>query len=128
VEKSYSDRYIETDVLPQQNDMVVMTEVLEHLQFEPIPTIKKIYDSLNNDGILILSTPDVKTYGKSFYNKRGIENYKDIISYQKENPSWLDTHYYTYTIDEVKELLEQAGFKIEYLKIKNKHIYCKAVK
>jgi 2-polyprenyl-3-methyl-5-hydroxy-6-metoxy-1,4-benzoquinol methylase len=51
---------IEKDPLPggQLFDVAIMTEVLEHLNFQPVPTLKKIHASLRPGGTLFLSTPD----------------------------------------------------------------------
>jgi predicted SAM-dependent methyltransferase len=41
-----------------------MTEVLEHLNFHPVPTLKKVYNLLSENGALYLSTPDAYEWGK----------------------------------------------------------------
>ncbi|MEO5910569.1 MAG: methyltransferase domain-containing protein, partial [Pelobium sp.] len=39
-------------------DIVLFTEILEHITFNPIAFWKKIYDSLKTDGIIYISTPN----------------------------------------------------------------------
>src|SRR5262249_15441450 len=51
---------IELDALPWQEtfDIILLTEVLEHFNFNPIPTLQKISGLLSPGGRLYLSTPD----------------------------------------------------------------------
>lgn len=59
---------IECDPIPYEDntfDMIVMIEVLEHLNYNPYPAIREIYRVLNHDGVLILGTPNVDEWGKA---------------------------------------------------------------
>lgn len=62
--KKYNFHYdinnIEIDPFPNnvKFDIIIFTEVLEHFNFHPVPTLKKICNLLSEQGKLYLSTPD----------------------------------------------------------------------
>lgn len=89
-------------------DYIILSEVLEHLNFNPIVTLTKLKNMLNKNGILFLSTPDAKAYGKLDY----YDNWRDIPNYDSKIEI-KDAHIYQYNFDEVCELFDEAGFKIE---------------
>src|SRR5436309_1294076 len=57
---------IELDPFPwdRRFDVIIFTEVLEHLNFCPIPTLRKIAGLLKPGGRLYLSTPDASAWGR----------------------------------------------------------------
>jgi len=48
---------------PLQFDVIIFTEVLEHLNFHPKPTLRKLRSLLLSNGKLFLTTPDAKEWG-----------------------------------------------------------------
>jgi len=68
LQRRYSIRFavsnIELDPFPWPPgyDIILLTEVLEHFNFQPTPTLKKIRDLLLPWGRLYLSTPDAATW------------------------------------------------------------------
>ena len=100
-------------------DRIILTEVMEHLYFNPVPTLFNLREMLKDDGKLFLSTPDSVEWGflNGFYNHVGeMPNPGDI---QKPEFSTIDQHIYQYNIGEVNRIIAEAGFKI------NKFEYCK---
>lgn len=99
---------IETDKLEDNYDAIVLTDVLEHLCYNPLPVLKKLHKACNK-GILI-TTPakevDFVCEGK----------WCDMVSWrqipQYKNYKFEDGHHHTYYLWELQELLEEAGFKI----------------
>ena len=57
---------IQLDPVPEPGsfDVILMTEVLEHFNFSPLPTLKKIHDALAPGGVFFLSTPDADEWGR----------------------------------------------------------------
>ncbi len=100
---------IETESLPwrMRFDVIVLTEVLEHFNFHPLPTLRKIRSYLNSNGNLYLSTPDVLDWGKSQY-------YSSLQEIPLPNPQHdiVDDHIYIYSQEELHKLLQHAGFNI----------------
>jgi 2-polyprenyl-3-methyl-5-hydroxy-6-metoxy-1,4-benzoquinol methylase len=105
---------IEKDPLPagKRYDIIIMTEVLEHLNFQPVPTLKKIYDSLQEDGVFFISTPDADSgWGRTFQYYNSL---KDIPLVDPDAP-WIDGHIWQYKKSELIKILKAAGFKIHRL-------------
>lgn len=90
-------------------DTILFTEVLEHLNFNPIPTMKKLCNSLKEDGVFYLTTPDAVEWGKltTFY-----EDYKQMPM-PDPSKSVLDGHIYQYIKEEVLDILNQCGLTVE---------------
>ena len=101
---------IELDPIPWKEpfDVMVMTEVLEHFNFQPIPTLKKMFNALAPGGVLFLSTPDEKEWGRvtQYY-----KNLKDMPPIDR-NMKVVDAHVWVYSRQELTEVLTAAGFKI----------------
>jgi 2-polyprenyl-3-methyl-5-hydroxy-6-metoxy-1,4-benzoquinol methylase len=68
----YEVNNIELDVFPwnMKFDLILLTEVFEHLNFHGLFTLKKIQGLLTEKGSLYLTTPDAKVWGKltDYYN------------------------------------------------------------
>lgn len=97
---------------PKKFDIIIMTEVLEHLKHNPITTLKKIHDILPNNGVLFLSTPDAKEWGRvtEHYNHIG-----EMSEPDPENRVDLDTHVYQYSEGEVLYIFDKSGFKVDQM-------------
>lgn len=103
---------VETDGIPEAPpfDVVIMTEVLEHLNFHPLPTLKKVAAAMANKGLLFLSTPDARSWPPA---KRTLAEmpYADARAADYE---WEDRgHVCQYTADQLHTLLNDAGFVVE---------------
>ena len=73
-------------------DRIIFTEVIEHLYFNPVPTLKRLHKMLKSDGKLYLSTPDSVEWGylDGFYKHVGkMPNPGDI---EKPEFSTIDQH------------------------------------
>ena len=90
-------------------DIIIFTEILEHLNFHPVPTLKKLYSLLSDDGgHLYLSTPDAEEWGRvtKFYS-----SVNDMPPPKRGN-SIVDEHVYQYYKDELINVIKETGFKI----------------
>lgn len=89
-------------------DAILLTEVIEHFNFNPIPTMLKIKKLLVPGGRLYISTPDASRWGRlSHYN-----TFKDMPSPQCGIPI-IDDHVYQYLVEEIEELADLTGFMVE---------------
>ena len=91
-------------------NVIIMTEVMEHLNFQPVPTFQKIYNSLAPGGSFFLSTPDADIgWGRNY------EHYKKLSDLPNldENAEWVDDHIWHYNTEELKMVLQKAGFEIK---------------
>jgi len=91
-------------------DLLIFTEVIEHLNFHPLPTLLKIKELMNSESYLMLSTPDAEEWGRvtEYYNS--IDEMPNFVDQEQE---WFDGHVYQYTREELDALFASAGFKIE---------------
>jgi SAM-dependent methyltransferase len=102
---------IELDDFPWkiEFDLIILTEVLEHLNFNPVPTLKKIRQLLCENGKLYLSTPDASQWGR-------VTKYYSSLSEMpppKKGQAPIDDHVYQYTKKELFSVLASAGFNID---------------
>jgi len=102
---------IELDPFPWQEkfDLIILTEVLEHFNFYPVPTLQKIISLLSENGRLYLTTPDAASWGKV------TKYYSDLsdMPLPGKGHQVIDDHVYVYTKDELFDVLSKAGIKIE---------------
>jgi len=90
---------IEKDQFPWNTkfDAIIFTEVLEHLNFHPLSTLKKLGNLINDSGAIYLSTPDSKFWGRvtKYYS-----HYEDMPhSEDLEDALFIDDHIYQYSLD-----------------------------
>jgi len=106
----FAVRNIEIDPLPWEGafDVIIFTEILEHLNFNPLPTMQKLRAALKPGGRLYLSTPDASEWGRL----TNYADFRDMPLPQTDIPI-VDAHIYQYTMAEVKELATVAGFRVE---------------
>jgi len=88
-------------------DIVLLTEVLEHFNFNPIHTMKKISNILKEDGSLFLSTPNSAKWGRlsEYDSYNNMPNITDNIVIR-------DQHIYQYNYNEIVEILNHCGLEI----------------
>jgi len=92
-------------------EIVLFTEVFEHLNFNPIKTMQKINSILSDNGKVFFSTPD----SASKWGKINIyQTYKEMPE-PNSNIEIKDAHIYQYNIDELKKIFNLSGFKIDKL-------------
>ena len=101
---------IELGNLPNKKyDMIILTEVLEHFNFHPLPTLKKIHAVLNDNGRLYLSTPDASQWSKvtKYYNSL------NEMPYPNKNKKIVLDHIWQFSKEELLKVLDEAEFKVE---------------
>jgi SAM-dependent methyltransferase len=103
---------IELDPVPWKEpfDVIIMTEVLEHFNFQPVPTLMKIRQALAPGGRFFLSTPDVLDWGQQKYYRR----LRDLPLPSRNLPI-VDDHVWIYSRQELETAVKAAGFVIEKL-------------
>ena len=97
-------------------DAVILSEVLEHLNFNPIPLIQEINRILKKDGILYITTPNqvdlinrIKIIlGRSIRNSIS----DSVIQLDQTQHTICGIHWREYTLEELNQLLEIMGFTI----------------
>jgi SAM-dependent methyltransferase len=110
---------IEKEMLPFEGgtfDALIFNELFEHLRINPIFTLSEALRVLKPGGILILSTPNLRSLGgiKNFLlQNRSYSCEGDIYSqYQKLDKIGHMGHVREYTTREVIDFLEKVGFGV----------------
>ncbi|HYD06204.1 MAG TPA: class I SAM-dependent methyltransferase [Reyranella sp.] len=94
-------------------DLVIFTEVLEHLNFQPVPTLTKLRDVLVPGGWLMLSTPDAASgWG------RQLKYHQSLPELPAVDPAapWIDDHVWQFDRPELLSSLVAAGFSVQALR------------
>lgn len=103
---------IDKDPIPWDHkfDAIIFTEIFEHLSCHPLPALLKLKNSLSDNGIIYLSTPDAKDYGRiTDYFK----SYKEMPYEGEAIDKTGTTHVYHYSKEEMIELFDEAGLIVE---------------
>jgi SAM-dependent methyltransferase len=96
--------------------MVTCFEILEHLRHDPMFMMLEIHRVLRNDGVLVLSTPNASSW-LTLVRVAGLESPFGFSTYFA-NGSGIG-HSKEYSISEIEQLLENAGFRTEKLETLN---------
>ncbi len=97
---------IETEMLPKSMtfDLIIMTEVIEHL-FQPKDSLKKLLRHLKPNGRVFLSTPNFLYWGNRLQFLLGHFSYSAQGVFDESH-----IHFFTYTT--IRKLLEDLGLNI----------------
>jgi SAM-dependent methyltransferase len=113
---------IECKELPMQNhifDLVIFNELFEHLRINPIFTFREMKRILKPGGMLLLSTPNLRSlHGLTnfLFRNRSYALCGDIhIEYQKLELHGHMGHVREYTTGDVQSFLRAMGFSLDGL-------------
>lgn len=110
---------IESDKFPFKDnffDIVVFTEVLEHLPQSPFQTIEEIYRVLSPGGHILITTPNIArsiNRAKLLLGKSVTYPLSQVLEQEGKGSNIYHRHNREYTTDEVAKLTRHAGFQIE---------------
>jgi len=97
-------------------DAVILSEVLEHLSFNPLPVLQEINRTLKKGGILYITTPNQvrKTNRINILFGLSIRNTinDSVIQLDGEKKTICGIHWREYTLLELIQLLEITGFTV----------------
>lgn len=93
-------------------DLVTCFEVIEHLRHDPMFMLLEIHRVLRGDGTLVLSTPNASCWD-SLARVAGLESPFMFSSYMADLSGIGHTK--EYSVNELRQLLENAGFTIDKL-------------
>ena len=103
--------------LPQESnslDAVIICEVMEHLNFNPLPVLQEINRVLKNDGYIYIGMPNQANLGNRIKLLKGRSIHNSIGDFFKQldrNDNMIvGLHWREYTLDETMELIQKMGF------------------
>jgi SAM-dependent methyltransferase len=123
---------VETDGALDKYDTIVMSEVLEHLNYNPARAMCNVYEMLNQGGILLLSTPmkELEMHREACTGRWcNYAHYRDIPE-AYNGYKFEDAHHHLYTRGELVQLLQEVGFHVHecFPVWRGKHWYVLAFK
>lgn len=96
---------------PSTYDTIIMTEVLEHLNFHPLTTLRKIAASLRPGGLFFLSTPNrYSSWGTLTKHYKELGDMKHFDE-SLDGMEWKDEHIWHYSESELKCMFNFIGLK-----------------
>ena len=98
-------------------DVIIMCEVLEHLNFNPLPLLKEINRIGSPKSIFYLSLPNVAQIRNRIKALRGkalgIPITEFFTQLDPNSSEIVNGHWREYTGPEIREILERLGYRIE---------------
>lgn len=108
---------IEREALPfdeQSFSIVILTEVIEHLRINPLETMRRIRRVVSDDGVLILSTPNLYSIMNiySYLRGDGLSNmHTGYKTFNQLEEMGYPGHFHVYSESELDEMLSHTGFR-----------------
>lgn len=100
----------------EQFDVIIMCEVLEHLNFNPLPLLKEINRIGRSGSIFYLSMPNATHIFNRVHFARGKQTGLQIGEFFEQldpaNSLIANGHWREYTAEETREMLEPLGYRI----------------
>jgi len=111
---AYDHFNVETDPFPYPDDafdLVLCCEILEHLPADPVHMLAEIHRVLRTgSGTLVLTTPNAARSDSVVRITRGRNVYEPLSGH-----GVYGRHNRLYTVEELRALLEAAGYEVEQL-------------
>lgn len=101
---------LETTPLPVEDDTfdyILCSEVIEHMEQDPMFLLSELNRVLKPGGLLILTTPNIASSAGLSRMLKGLDPY---FYMQYRHAGTLDRHNYEYTVYSLSQVLKAAGF------------------
>jgi SAM-dependent methyltransferase len=104
IKNIYNQDLLDVNLPEHYFDVVTLWHVIEHLP-DPLGTLKKISRLLKEDGILIIECPNFDSLARRIFKNKWF-------------PLFIPRHFYQFTPQILKKMLEIGGFTIEKINYK----------
>ena len=119
---------VETEAVPYDDeifDAVVFNELFEHLRINPIFTLREVYRVLKEGGLLLLSTPNLRSFrgirNLLLHNQGHAASAGVYRQYEKIESLGHMGHVREYTTREVSDFLARVGFRVDKIIFRGGH-------
>lgn len=108
----FEKKNLETDEITGSYDIILLTDVLEHFNYNPLPVMQKLRKVGRS---IIISTParEADFVMPETAKYKDYINWKQIPYFKKGEYRFIDSHHHTYTFWELKELLKESGWNFD---------------
>ena len=109
---------IETDTFPYKDntfDIVLCSEVVEHLPQSPMPALKEMKRVTKPDGYVLITTPNINrsiNQGKMLLGKSPMYSIDAFLENEGKGSNLYHRHNREFTLHELKTLVGKAGWTI----------------
>ena len=109
---------IETDRFPYKNnffDLVLCSEVVEHLPHSPVPAIREMYRVTKPGGHILITTPNINrsiNQGKMLLGKAPVYSIDAFLENEGRGSNLYHRHNREYTLGELTKLARHAGWQL----------------
>lgn len=109
---------IETDAFPHKNntfDLVLCSEVLEHLPHSPVPALKEMFRVTMPGGRILITTPNMTrsiNRGKMLLGKSPMYDIDALLENKGRGSNLYHRHNREYTLEELALLVTHAGWRV----------------
>lgn len=108
--------YDDTSRLNNKYDIVLMSMVMEHLLYNPVNSIIKLRNMLNENGVIMISVPSITDVCGLKIKHKNVRHYTemptpDMYSQEEREERWNINggfHYKEYSYDEAMEIFDEA--------------------
>ena len=119
---SFNLRDYKIPIKDYSQDLVIACEIIEHLNFNPLPVIKEINRILKKDGFLYIATPNGDSFVKRIrYLIKGRQPSFEIKQFFEQLDSSqnmiVGLHWREYSFSELKNIISPFGFELVYQKL-----------
>lgn len=110
---------IETDIFPYKDnffDLVLCSEVVEHLPQSPVPAIRQMYRVTKQGGQILITTPNITrsiNRGKMLLGKSPVYSIDAFLENQGKGSNLYHRHNREFTLHELTKLTKHAGWQID---------------
>jgi SAM-dependent methyltransferase len=109
---------IEADLFPYKNntfDLVLCSEVIEHLPQSPIPPLAEMYRVTKKAGYILITTPNIVrsiNQGKMLLGRTPVYPISALLENEGRGNNLYHRHNREYTLSELKTLVTQVGYAV----------------
>lgn len=112
---TFAQANVETDPIPWDGfDLVLFTEILEHLCYNPVPAIESLFTATKPGGLVVCTSPMKELQGVVHPNEGRYATYGHYrdIPLPINGYTFDDNHHYFFRSSELGQIFHEVGFEV----------------